>query len=230
MTALSVANSLETSNSTALSQATGAGSNQQLGQEEFIELLVAQLENQDPTKPLDPSEFMNQLAQFSTVNGITELNTSFNSLADKLASDNSIRAAEFVGRSVMVPGGLGQLTAGGDISGNVDLDTPTSGLTLSVINEAGETVRTLPMGAQQRGESWFSWNGTDDNGDPVAPGRYRIEANALIDGSNEAVPVNVETRVESISLNQEQGGVPGLTLLNLQTGERLPIDAVTQIK
>ena len=60
----------------------------ELGQADFIELLVAQIKNQDPTKPLDPSQFMNQLAQFSTVNGIQELKSSFDSLAPVVEVDN----------------------------------------------------------------------------------------------------------------------------------------------
>ena len=74
----------------------------ELSQGDFIELLVAQVKNQDPTKPMDPSQFMSQLTQSSMVNGINELQNSFDTLANKLSSDQSLQAANLVGRTVLL--------------------------------------------------------------------------------------------------------------------------------
>ena len=95
----SIANAGQT-NSTGLNSAAGlkGASSQELNQTDFIELLVAQVKNQDPSKPMEPSQFMNQLAQFSTVNGVQELKGSFDGLAEKLSSGQSIQAAGLVGR------------------------------------------------------------------------------------------------------------------------------------
>ena len=199
---------------------------EQLGQSDFIELLVAQMNNQDPTKPLDPSQFMNQLAQFSTVNGIQELKSAFDSLAGRLSSEQSLQAASLVGRSVLVPGGQGVLTAGGTVAGVVDLPQQTSELNLRIINAAGVEVRSLAMGGHAGGPVQFQWDGFADDGSPVAPGRYRVIAEALIDGNLQAIEADVETRVESITLNQDGSG----TMLNLASGESMPLGLIEQIR
>ncbi len=198
----------------------------ELGQADFIELLVAQMNNQDPTKPLDPSQFMNQLAQFSTVNGIQELKSAFDSLAGRLSSEQSLQAASLVGRSVLVPGGQGLLTAGGSISGVVDLPQQSSELNLRIVNAAGVEVRSLPMGGHGQGPVQFQWDGFGDDGSAVVPGRYTVIAEALIDGNLQAVEVEMETRVESITLNQDGSG----TMLNLAGGDSMPLSFVEQIK
>ena len=199
---------------------------EELGQSDFIELLVAQMNNQDPTKPLEPSQFMNQLAQFSTVNGIQELKTAFDSLASRLSSEQSLQAAGLVGRNVLVAVGQGILTSGGTVSGVVDLPQQTSELNLRIINAAGVEVRSLPMGGHDQGPVQFQWDGFADDGSPVIPGRYRVIAEALIDGNLQAIEVEVETRVESITLNQDGSG----TMLNLASGDSMPLHLVEQIR
>jgi len=199
---------------------------EELGQADFIELLVAQMNNQDPTKPLDPSQFMNQLAQFSTVNGIQELKASFDSLASRLSSEQSLQAASLVGRNVLVPGGQGSLTTGGTISGVVDLPQQSSDLNLRIVNAVGVEVRSLSLGGHDQGPVQFQWDGFGDDGSPVLPGRYTVIAEALIDGNLQAIEVEVETRVDSITLNQDGSG----TMLNLASGDSMPLSFVEQIK
>ena len=199
---------------------------EKLDQSDFIELLVAQMNNQDPTKPLDPSQFMNQLAQFSTVNGIQELKTAFDSLASRLSSEQSLQAAGLVGRNVLVAGGQGMLTPGGTVAGVVDLPQQTSELNLRIVNAAGAEVRSLPMGGHGEGPVQFQWDGFADDGSAVRPGRYTVIAEALIDGNLQAIEVEVETRVESITLNQDGSG----TMLNLASGETMPLRSVEQIR
>ena len=197
-----------------------------LGQADFIELLVAQIKNQDPTKPLDPSQFMSQLAQFSTVNGIQEMKDSFDSLAGRLSSEQSLQAAGLVGRDVLVPGGLGLLTAGGSIGGQVDLPQSTSQLNLRIMDEYGVEVRHLSLGGNGEGPVPFQWDGIADDGSSVLPGRYRVIAEALIDGELQAVEASVDTRVASVTLNQD-GSAP---LLNLESGDSMPLSNVQKIR
>ena len=220
-----------TNPTTAATASSGIEKNvQSLSQNDFIELLVAQVKNQDPTKPLDPSEFMNQLAQFSTVNGVQELKTSFDSLAGKLSSDQSIKAASLVGRSVMIPGGEALYDGTEPVTGALTLDGSSPGVTLKVYNQFGEQVRDLALGSQAAGEVRFQWDGFDDGGNALPAGRYDIVAEALVGGNNQAVPVSVETRVNSVSINQELAGYPEATLLNLATGSSIPLSTVQQIK
>lgn len=197
-----------------------------LSQTDFIELLVAQVKNQDPSKPLEPSQFMSQLAQFSTVNGIQELKNAFDSLASRLSSDQSLQAANLLGRNVLISGGLGRLPAGGTLTGQVNLPQQSSEVTLKITNAQGVLVRDLPLGGHERGELKFQWDGFAEDGSPAPAGNYLIVAEALIDGSQQAVEVQLESRVDSVSLNQDGSGIT----LNLANGESVPLGIVHEIK
>lgn len=219
--------SLSSINQTAFNSSTAPDqSSNELDQADFIELLVAQIKNQDPTKPMDPSEFMNQLAQFSAVNGIQELNTSFDSLATNLTSDQALQAAALVGRDVLIPGGYGLLDASGVINGQVNLSQPATDVNLTIINAQGETVRTLSLGGYGEGQVQFQWDGFTDDGSASAPGNYQVIAEAMINGSQQAVEVELEIRVDSITLNTDGLG----TVLNLASGESVPLSLIQQIK
>ncbi len=197
-----------------------------LDQADFMSLLVAQIENQDPTKPMDASQFMDQLTQLSTVNGIQDLNTSFNSLADKLSSDQSLQAANLVGRDVLIPGGRGILNENGAISGSVTLPQSATDLTLKIYTPQGEEVRTLPLGGYASGEVQFQWDGFFDDGSSANAGYYNIVAEAFMDGTQQAVEVALDTRVDSVILNQDGTG----TTLNLASGASVPLNSIQQIK
>lgn len=225
MTTLNIDNNYSSLNPAASTQASDKSGND-LDQTDFMELLVAQIKHQDPSQPMDPSQFMDQLTQLTTVNGIQELNNSFNALADKLSSDQSIQAASLVGREVLIPGGYGALDENGTMSGVVLLPQSASDVTLKIHNEQGEEVRNLSLGGYSTGELSFQWDGFYDDGSVAAPGAYTITAEAFIDGQQQAVEVGLDTRVESITLDQYGLG----TLLNLASGETVSLSYVQQIK
>ena len=204
--------------------------NDELTQANFIELLVAQVKNQDPTKPMDPSQFMNQLTQSSMVNGLNELQTSFDSLATKLSSDQSLQAANLVGKSVLLPGGQGFLITGENISGQINLDKQASDVTINIFNTSGEQIKTLPLGGRAAGSLQFKWDGFADDGSVAPPGNYLVTAEALIRGELEGAEVSIETKVDSISLNQSVNGSPAGTVLNLISGQSVSLNEVQKIK
>ncbi len=106
-----------------LSNASGAKTkeNDELGQAEFLELMTAQLRFQDPLEPMENGDFLGQIAQFGTVSGINELNTTFNSLNSSFQSNQALQASTLVGRKVLVPSEIGYLGATGGLSGSVEL-------------------------------------------------------------------------------------------------------------
>ncbi|MGB5395897.1 MAG: flagellar hook assembly protein FlgD [Gammaproteobacteria bacterium] len=213
-------------NTAALNSAAASSSSKELDQSDFMELLVAQMKNQDPSKPLEPSQFMNQLAQFSTVNGVQELKTAFDALATKLSSDQSLQAANLVGRDVLIPGNSAALGNGGNVSGQVMLQDRATDLTLKVFNSRGEQVRNLPMGSYNAGPVQFQWDGFADDGSAASPGAYHVVAEAMIGGNAQAVEIQIENRIDSITLNQDGSGLT----LNLASGESVPLSQVQQIK
>jgi flagellar basal-body rod modification protein FlgD len=230
MAELSIDNSVSPFNSSIINKTPVEKSDNELNQADFIELLVAQVKNQDPTKPMDPSQFMNQLTQSSMVNGLQEMQNSFDALATKLTSDQSLKAAGLVGKSVLLPGGQGLLAAGNAISGQLNLEQQASNVNLVIYNTSGEQIRTLPLGGHNAGNVQFKWDGFADDGSVSPPGNYLVTADALVDGNQQGIEVWLEKRIDSISLNQGIDDSSQGTLLNLASGESVSLDDIRQIK
>ena len=181
------------------------------GQADFLELLVAQLSNQDPLDPQDSGQFLTQLAQFEMVQGITDLNTSFSSFSQSMLSNQALQATSLVGRDVLVNSNIGSLHTGQNLSGYLDLPQTASAVNLKIYDGGGDLVRELRLGGKTAGEVGFNWDGLNDNGEALPPGNYRIEAEAMIDGNATAIPTSINVNVDSVTIDQQQG-----TILNLE--------------
>jgi len=184
------------------------------------------MNNQDPTHPMDNSQFLSQLAQFGTVNGITQLQTSFQTLASTLQSNQALQASTMVGRNVMVSGNAYATdSAGGKVSGAIDLTQDTGQLAVQVYNSAGQLVREIPMGAQSAGQIAFTWDGTDSSGNAAPAGVYRVVANALVNGQTTGMDTLMQGKVDSVTL-PSGGGTPSLNVSGLGT---VSMDNVKQL-
>ena len=163
----------------------GASKKKTLGQDDFLKLMTTQIQNQDPLKPMENTEFFSQIAQFSTVSGIEKLQGSFSDLATQLTSSQALDASSLIGRNVLVPSSVGVLDADG-LAGAIDV--PGSGTAQIQIRDGnGVLVRTLDLGSQPAGQLAFEWNGTD-----AGTGGCRVNVNtaSLLD-----YPVFVRTPV-----------------------------------
>lgn len=181
---------------------TPAAPKDKLDQNAFLKLMVAQLKNQDPMKPMQNGEFLAQMAQFSTVTGVQELQTSFSQLANAMQSSQALQASSLVGRAVLVPAESAVLAPGGNLAGAVDLPASTAKLTLSVYDPAGQIVRSIDLGSQTTGLVNFKWDGKTDAGDAAPAGSYSIAASAVIDGKPAAVDTLIAATVESVTLGR----------------------------
>lgn len=181
--------------------------NDELGQDQFLELMVAQLKNQDPLKPMESGEFLSQIAQFGTVTGIQDLHGSFAELAGSLTSNQALQAAALIGHSVLVPSQQSLLPAGGSLTGTVELPTSTSDLTVGIYDGSGQLVRQLTLGQQPAGHVPFNWDGVTEAGAVAPPGLYQIKAEARSAGKAEAVPTLVTARVDSVTLGAQGEGI-----------------------
>ncbi|RRQ20943.1 flagellar hook assembly protein FlgD [Thiohalobacter thiocyanaticus] len=197
----------------------------ELGQEDFLDLMVAQLRNQDPMKPMEDGEFLTQMAQFSTSTGIQELKDSFKSFSESMQSGQTLQAASLVGRSVLAPTGVGRLEEGGSLSGSIDLPESSSDVEVRIFNQAGELVRSIGLGQQAAGTVPFKWEGMDDQGQPLPAGDYLVEASANTGNGAEAVETLIATEVENVTLNRSGG-----LLLGLNGGRTLELSEVRQIQ
>lgn len=203
-----------------------------LQQEAFLELMMAQFRNQDPFKPMENGEFLGQLAQFGTVSGIEDLKTSMGTLAASLYSDQALQASGLIGRSVLVPGGQGVLSDGGDVSGAVDLAEPATSVSILVTDANGALVRRMELGAQQRGMAEFRWDGLNGSGERQPDGVYRIAAVVSQSGTNRELPVFTEARVDSVVLGNSGGvilSLAGLGELALTDVRRIGSGAQQQV-
>ncbi len=189
-----------------------ADANRGLGQSDFLELMMTQLKHQDPLNPQESGEFLAQLAQFGTVNGITELQTSFSDLASSLQSSQALQASTLVGRSVLVPGQVVSVTPGEPVHAAVELDATADQLFVQVVDPAGQIVNQLNFGPQPAGVFNFSWNGLDSSGNPVAAGKYQVRAVSLTGENEIAQSTLVQARVDSVTLAKGGQG----PLLNLE--------------
>lgn len=198
----------------------------QLGQTEFLDLMITQLKNQDPFSPMENGDFISQMAQFSSVTGLAELQQSFDKLATSLQSNQALQASSLVGRTVMVPSAVGTLLAGGSIAGAVELPASSGSVGINIQDSSGQVVRRLELGAQSSGDAYFRWDGIGNDGLPAQPGRYFVSADADIGGDTVAVETLMSSAVDSVTLGQ---GGQGLTL-NLTDGNVVDFSNVREIK
>lgn len=209
--------------STQESQVANKGTNS-LSSDDFMELLLAEIQNQDPLKPMENSEFVAQLASISQVTSSKELQQSFADLSASLVSNQALQAAGMVGRDVLAPTGLGVLEQGGSVRGTVELPQASSEVAVKIYDGTGQLVRRLPLGSQAAGEIQYQWDGLRDDGTYAPPGTYLISAEAEFDGSNEAIEANVVNRVNGVTL-----GNGGALLLDLAGVGPLDFNQVKQI-
>lgn len=176
------------------------------GKDEFLQLMIAQMKNQDPMKPMESGEFLSQLAQFESASGIRELKDSFTGLSDTLQSNQALQASSMVGRTVLVPSSSAELNNTG-LSAMIDLDGRVDQLKVSIYDEFGALARTANLGSQPKGMLAFDWDGLNDQGQPLPLGRYTVKAEAIADGVTTAATTYALARVDSVSLGQGGRGV-----------------------
>ena len=128
-----------------------------LGQSDFLKLMTTQLQNQDPFAPMENGEFIAQMAQFSTVTGITEMGQTLKGLSDKLNEFRIATATNLLGHSVLVPGNKVRPNSEGEIHGVLDLPRASSATNIVFSNTAGEVVHSIDLGSQASGLVGFSW-------------------------------------------------------------------------
>lgn len=202
--------------------ASGGRPADELGQEDFLKLMIAQLENQDPTKPLENTEFLSQMAQFSTVEGIQGIQEGFGNLSSVLSTNQTLQAASLVGHKVVTESNVGVLADGETLDATIDLRQTSGAITLYIQDMAGNLVHSRTLGASPPGEIKVQWDGITDDGSMALPGQYRVSAEAVTQGQVEATPVYAHSLVESVTIDGASGGVA----LNLAGGDQVSLTEV----
>lgn len=184
-------------------------------QNTFLQLLVAQMKNQDPTNPMDSSQMTSQLAEINTVSGISQLNTTLTSLATQMSAGQQSQAALLIGSTVLAPGNSVTVASGKASSFGVQLANSVGDLQVVVKNSAGTIVNTLDLGKQSAGTIPVGWTPTDSAGNTLPDGNYTITAVGTINGQQATATTLAGATVQSVVM--QNNGTPGLVLSNGST-------------
>ncbi|MEJ2681009.1 MAG: flagellar hook assembly protein FlgD [Gammaproteobacteria bacterium] len=207
-----------------IARAQTSNETEQTEKNQFLNLLVAQLKNQNPLDPQDGAEFLSQLAQFSTVDGIERLNDSMGDLSNGFRSGQALQATALVGRQVEVDSRIVQLEATGEVSGRVMLDQPVADIQVQIRNAAGVIVREMPFGPHEAGELNVRWDGLDETGVRAPAGHYELVATGVSGEETVQLKTQVGVNVDSVTLGQQ-----GEVTLNLRNQTSVPLSAVQQV-
>lgn len=151
-----------------------------MSQGDFLKLMTTQLQAQDPTKPVDNSQFVSQMAQFSQLSATQDLLTSVNALGSTvsgaLQTSQMLGSSSLLNRQVLVPS-TAISYSGVSVTGAANVGTPGN-VTVNIVDATGKVVRSMNLGNQSSGLSQFTWDGNDDSGNPVAQGAYSMAASS----------------------------------------------------
>lgn len=196
----------------------------QFGADQFITLMLAQIKNQDPLKPLEPAEFLGQLAQFSTVTGIQEMGSSVSDLVGSMRSSQALSGANLVGRDVLAPGDTAVFDGTTPVRAAVEAPSGAERVEFVVRDASGAVVRRAQVPPSVSGVTEMAWDGRADNGTVMPAGAYRIEALSRFGARGESAQVLLLSRVDSVTLDAAGRGI----VLNTRNGS-LPLGAVRRV-
>lgn len=178
----------------------GVSKKDQLGQEQFMQLMIAQLRNQDPTKPMDPADFLGQLAQFGTVSGIQSMQSSLTSLSDALRSSQVLGGTNLVGHAVLADASEAVLGTTGVVAGTTTIPAGASEAGIVITDASGQLVRRMPLSTQE-GEAEFVWDGNTDLGERAPAGNYTVSAIVRNGTTSEQLDTRLLGRVGSVTID-----------------------------
>ena len=183
----------------------------ELNQEDFLTLMITQLKNQDPMKPLDPSQYVGQLAQFSQVSGISDMNKQITALSDSLRGNQVLGGASLIGRTVVAPGNSIYLPESDGVTprgpqGLVNVPAGASAVQLQVKDSSGALIKTVALDTN-KGPQAFSWDGTTNTGAAAAAGGYKISVVDKVGDQNVSLDTSVAAHVSSVALDPSTGAL-----------------------
>ena len=182
-------------------------SSSEMGKQDFLKLFTAQLQNQNPLDPVKNEAFVAQLAQFSQLEALTNMQSSLDNFVTSMSAERMLGGASLIGKKVSVANAPALLGASGGIDATIDLPNGASGVQLTVTDSLGRTVQDLIAGAQLPGTSALSWDGLDAMGNRAPAGSYRLTAKAVVNGKTTDVAVNTMSTVRGITTNPADGAV-----------------------
>lgn len=201
---------------------TGASS---LGENDFLTLLSAQLQYQDPLQPMDNSAFVAQLAQFSSLQSLQNISSQLTSMQTSASSTNELVASDLVGMQVNYNAtGVSLPTAGASTTFGVNVTSDATSGTATISNSSGQVIQTLQLGALSASSTNSeTWNGLDSNGNPAPAGTYTVTLTAAaVNGASDTASLNQQGVVTGVSLS---GSSPAVIV----AGQLIPLSQIVSV-
>ena len=178
-----------------------------MGKQDFLTLFTAQLQNQNPLEPVKNEAFVAQLAQFSQLEALTNMQTSLDTFVTSMSGERMLNSASLIGKKVAITDALTPLAQGGKIDASINLPEGAAGIQINVHDAKGNLVKEIVAGPQLPGGMSVQWDGTNNAGQLATPGLYQLSAQAVINGKTATVPVNTLATVRAITTNPTDGSV-----------------------
>jgi flagellar basal-body rod modification protein FlgD len=205
-------------------QQAASAAKKSLGRDDFLFLLIAQLKHQDPLSPMENTEFTAQMAQFSSLEQLFNINDNLVNLQALSASVSNTQALSLIGKEVLAEGDSVYVGNGRASAISFRLGEPAANVKIHVIDASGDVVRTLYEGSMSAGQQEVTWDGTSDVGGPLAEGLYGYVIDAVNTGGKQ-VEADTYMRgiVEAISIDN------GITYVHIGDA-RILISEISEIR
>jgi len=206
MAVTSTISQIQSAATTAQQQTATKSDPSQLGESDFLKLLTTQLQQQDPTQPMDNTAMVAQLAQFSALEQMTNVNTTLTQMLTGQGTALEANSAGMVGKTAIFSTDQVSLTQGKPASITANLSQAATNVTLTIQDGTGNTIRTIGEGACASGNNTFTWDGNDDSGNQLPTGTYTAQVLATdINGRSISLTQNGSAPITSVLFNN---GVP----------------------
>ena len=197
--------------------------NKTVTKDDFLKLLIAQLQNQDPLQPMDNQQFAVQLATFNSLEQLIDINNKLGSLQSTQGATNQFNATSLIGKEIATTGNTFSLQSGSPAGIGYQLGANAARVVVNIQDSGGALVRQLEVGAQNAGDQAIAWDGKDASGKAAPAGLYTFEINAFdLSGKQVTASGRVQGTVTGVRLD---GSEPILELGNLQ----VPLSSVTSV-
>lgn len=202
----------------------GSGGLPPISQSDFLQLITAQLQDQDPTQPADPNQMLNELASLSEVSGMNNMDGAIGNLSTSMQSAQVLNGTNLIGHGVLASGTTAGLTAGGQVNGAVQAPTGATSVTIQVTDSTGQLIRSFQVAPQSSGLTGFTWDGTTNSGAAAPAGTYTFAASAVNGGTQSSVSTYLQSTVKSVTID------PSTQTLSLNTNSgTLSLSDVVQV-
>jgi flagellar basal-body rod modification protein FlgD len=202
----------------------GAGATPAVNQQQFMQLLIAQLKHQDPTQPVQGTEFVTQLAQFSLVEQSVNQTQQLGNINTQVAGLSNDAASQLVGKTVTLNGTSTSFNGTVATPANATLQGPAAQILATITDSNGNVIRTLNVGPHAAGPITVAWDGRDNSGQPAPIGAYAVGITAA---DSNGGPVNVSQNVTGVVANVSfANGSPEITLAS---GATAPVSQVVGV-